>query len=120
MIKIVSTDKAPAAVGPYSQALEVNGFVFCSGQIGLDPKTGNLVEGFENQVRQVLSNLKAVLEEAGSDFEHVVKLKFFIKIWVIILSLIKFMVSILMIINLPEQLWKYLDYQRIALSKLTQ
>lgn len=79
MIKTVSTDKAPAAVGPYSQALEVNGFVFCSGQIGIDPKTGNLVDGFENQVRQVLSNLKAVLIEAGSDFSHVVKTTVYIK-----------------------------------------
>lgn len=79
MIKTVSTDKAPAAVGPYSQALEVNGFVFCSGQIGIDPKTGNLVDGFENQARQVLSNLKAVLIEAGSDFEHVVKTTVYIK-----------------------------------------
>ncbi len=79
MIKTVSTDKAPAAVGPYSQALEVNGFVFCSGQIGIDPKTGNLVDGFENQAKQVLSNLKAVLEEAGSDFEHVVKTTVYIK-----------------------------------------
>ena len=79
MIKTVSTDKAPAAVGPYSQALEVNGLVFCSGQIGIDPKTGNLVDGFENQAKQVLSNLKAVLEEAGSDFEHVVKTTVYIK-----------------------------------------
>ncbi len=79
MIKTVTTDKAPAAVGPYSQALEVNGFVFCSGQIGIDPKTGNLVDGFENQARQVLSNLKAVLIEAGSDFEHVVKTTVYIK-----------------------------------------
>jgi 2-iminobutanoate/2-iminopropanoate deaminase len=78
-MKTVSTDKAPAAVGPYSQALEVNGFVFCSGQIGIDPKTGNLVDGFENQVRQVLSNLKVVLIEAGSDFEHVVKTTVYIK-----------------------------------------
>lgn len=79
MIKTVSTDKAPAAVGPYSQALEVNGFVFCSGQIGIDPKIGNLVDGFENQARQVLSNLKAVLIEAGSDLNHVVKTTVYIK-----------------------------------------
>lgn len=79
VIKTVTTDKAPAAVGPYSQALEVNGFVFCSGQIGIDPKTGNLVDGFENQARQVLSNLMAVLIEAGSDFEHVVKTTVYIK-----------------------------------------
>lgn len=79
VIKTISTDKAPAAVGPYSQALEVNGFVFCSGQIGIDPKTGNLVDGFENQARQVLSNLKAVLVEAGSDLNHVVKTTVYIK-----------------------------------------
>jgi len=79
MIKTILTDRAPAAVGPYSQALEVNGFVFCSGQIGINPKTGNLVEGFENQVRQVISNLKAVLEKSGSDLSQVVKTTVFIK-----------------------------------------
>jgi len=79
MIKTTLTDKAPAAIGPYSQALEVNGFVFCSGQIGIDPKTGTLADGFEDQVRQILLNLMAVLESAGSDFEHVVKTTVYIK-----------------------------------------
>lgn len=79
MIKAISTPNAPAAVGPYSQALEVNGFIFCSGQIGIDPKTGNLVDGFENQVRQILSNLKAILEKAGSDLKHIVKTTVYIK-----------------------------------------
>jgi len=78
-IKIVSTPNAPTAVGPYSQALEVNGFIFCSGQIGIDPKTGNLVERIEDQIKQVLLNLRAVLEAAGSDFQHVVKTTVFIK-----------------------------------------
>ncbi len=78
-IKIVSTPNAPTAVGPYSQALEVNGFIFCSGQIGIDPKTGNLVEKIEDQIKQVLLNLRAVLEAAGSDFQHVVKTTVFIK-----------------------------------------
>jgi len=78
-IKIISTKNAPAVVGPYSQALEVNGFVFCSGQIGIDPKTGNLVDGIENQIKQILDNLKAVLAPAGLDLNHVVKTTVFIK-----------------------------------------
>ena len=79
MIKTISTDKAPAAVGPYSQALEVNGFIFCSGQIGINPKTGNLVEGIGSQIRQILVNLQAVLDASGSDLNHVVKTTVFIK-----------------------------------------
>lgn len=78
-INVVSTNNAPAAVGPYSQALKVNGFVFCSGQIGIDPKTGNLVEGIENQIKQILNNLKAVLDMAGSDLKHVVKTTVYLK-----------------------------------------
>lgn len=68
------TDHAPAAIGPYSQAVTLDGWVFTAGQIALDPATGELVEGaFEDEVRQVLSNLQAVLEAAGSRFDHVVK-----------------------------------------------
>lgn len=78
-INVVSTDKAPVAVGPYSQALEANGFVFCSGQIGIDPKTGNLVDGIENQIKQTLNNLKAVLNTAGSDLSNVVKTTVYLK-----------------------------------------
>ncbi len=70
----VHTDKAPAAVGPYSQAIIVNGMVFSSGQIPLDPATGNLVEGdITVQAHQVMKNLSAVLEEAGTDMTKVVK-----------------------------------------------
>ena len=70
----VATEHAPKAIGPYSQAIKANGFVFTSGQIALDPKTGNLVDGdFEKQVRRVFENLKAVLHEAHSDFSRVVK-----------------------------------------------
>lgn len=79
MIKTISTTKAPVAIGPYSQALEVNNFVFCSGQIGVDPKTGDLASGIENQIKQVLSNLQAVLEAAGSDIKHVVKTTVYLK-----------------------------------------
>ncbi len=72
--EIISTTKAPAAVGPYSQAIKAGGFVFVSGQIGLDPATGKFVEGgVAEQTRQVLDNLAAVLEAAGCDMTHVVK-----------------------------------------------
>jgi 2-iminobutanoate/2-iminopropanoate deaminase len=68
-----STD-APAAIGPYSQAVSVDGWLFTSGQIGLDPATGEMVEGgFEAQARRVLDNLRAVLASAGCGFEHVVR-----------------------------------------------
>ncbi len=70
----VATDQAPAAIGPYSQAVKANGMLYTSGQIPLDPATGNLVEGdFEAQVRRVFANLAAVLKEAGSGFDRVLK-----------------------------------------------
>jgi len=72
--KIISTDQAPAAVGPYSQAVAVGDFIFASGQIGLDPATGQLVgEDAVAQLRQALTNMAAVLQAAGSDLRHVVK-----------------------------------------------
>ncbi|NOZ21750.1 MAG: RidA family protein [Planctomycetes bacterium] len=72
--KIVSTDDAPGAIGPYSQAVMANGFVFLSGQIPLDPATGQIVEGgIADQTRRVLENLKAVVEAAGSGLDKVVK-----------------------------------------------
>jgi len=72
-MKYIHTDQAPKAVGPYAQAIEVNGFIFCSGQIGIDPAAGTLVEGIESQTRQVFENVKQVLEEAGSSMDKVVK-----------------------------------------------
>ncbi len=69
----VTTENAPAAIGPYSQAIKANGFIFTSGQIPLTPD-GKLVEGdIHEQTRQVLTNLNAVLEAAGSSLEHIVK-----------------------------------------------
>ncbi len=70
----VATSDAPQAIGPYSQAVKANGLVYTSGQISLDPATGNLVEGgFEEQVHRVFRNLEAVLREAGSSFDLVLK-----------------------------------------------
>ena len=73
MRKIVATPKAPAAVGPYAQANIFGNMVYTSGQIGLVPETGEMVEGIEAQTRRVLDNLKAVLEEAGSGTDKVLK-----------------------------------------------
>lgn len=79
MQKEVHSDKAPKAIGPYSQAIVANGFVFASGQIAIDPVTGNLVKGdIEEQTRLVLNNLKNVLEEAGSSMSRVVKCTVFL------------------------------------------
>jgi len=77
-MKYIKTDKAPKVVGPYSQAIEANGFIFCSGQIGIDPEAGVLVEGIENQTKQVLNNLKQVLEAAGSQLDKIVKTTVFV------------------------------------------
>jgi 2-iminobutanoate/2-iminopropanoate deaminase len=72
--KEIRTDKAPKASGPLSQAIAAGGFVFCSGQLPVDPATGKLLPGgIEDQTRQVLKNLSAVLEAAGSSLSHVVK-----------------------------------------------
>jgi 2-iminobutanoate/2-iminopropanoate deaminase len=71
--ELISTDGAPKAIGPYSQAVRSSGFVFCSGQIGLDPATGELADGLVNQVSRALENLVAVLAAAGAGPRHVVK-----------------------------------------------
>lgn len=77
--KIISTDKAPKAIGPYSQAVQIENMVFTAGQIGLNPATMEIVEGgIEAQSRQVLTNLKAVLEAADSGLNYVVKTTVFL------------------------------------------
>lgn len=77
--EIISTDKAPAAVGPYSQAVGAGSLVYTAGQIPLDPNTGKLVDGdIQAQTRQVIHNLKAVLDAAGSSLENVVKTTVFL------------------------------------------
>ena len=78
-MKIHHTDQAPKAVGPYSQGVSLDGWLFTSGQVGLDPATGKLVDGgFEPQARRVLANLRAILREAGVDFDRVVKVTVFL------------------------------------------
>jgi 2-iminobutanoate/2-iminopropanoate deaminase len=76
----VSTDSAPKAIGPYSQGIKANGFVFCSGQIPANPATGELVMGsITDQARQCLSNVKGVIEAAGSSMSKIVKCTVFLK-----------------------------------------
>ena len=73
MKKVISSPKAPAAVGPYSQAIEINGMLFVSGQLPTDPATGKAPETIEEQTKQSLANAAAILEEAGYSFADVVK-----------------------------------------------
>ena len=72
-MKIISTPNAPAAIGPYSQGMEANGFVYTSGQIPVDPATGVIPEGIEAQANQRCKNVGAILEAAGVGFENVIK-----------------------------------------------
>ncbi len=78
MRQIINTTAAPAAIGPYSQAVRAGDFVYTSGQIGLEPESGKLVEGVEAQTQQVLANLRAVLGAAGATMEQVVKTTIFL------------------------------------------
>ena len=79
MQKVISTDKAPAAIGPYSQAIEVNGMVFTSGVIPVVPETGEIPEGSVAQAKQALTNLKNLVEASGSNMDKVIKITVFIK-----------------------------------------
>ena len=78
-MKEIKTTKAPGAIGPYSQAIEVNGLVYTSGQIGIDPATGAIVEGVEAQAHRVCKNLTELLKAAGTSMDNVVKTTVFIK-----------------------------------------
>jgi 2-iminobutanoate/2-iminopropanoate deaminase len=79
MKKIISTNEAPAAIGPYSQAVRSGRFLFCSGQIPLDPKSGEIVSGdIATQTRRVLDNIAAILQVEGLTFDHVVKTTIFL------------------------------------------
>ena len=78
--KVIQTEKAPKAIGPYSQAIHTDAFIFTAGQIGIDPTTGELISGaVEEQTRQALSNLRNVIEADGSNMDNVVKTTVFLK-----------------------------------------
>ncbi|MFC4736429.1 RidA family protein [Bacillus daqingensis] len=76
---IIHTNLAPEAIGPYSQAVEVDGVIYTSGQIGLNPETGELAEGVEDQAHQVMKNVSAVLEAAGADTSTIIKALIFLQ-----------------------------------------
>ena len=78
MKNIVKTDKAPGAIGPYSQGIDLGNMIFFSGQIPLNPQTGEMPEGIEAQAKQALENVKGLLESQGLDFSHVVKTTVFL------------------------------------------
>lgn len=78
MKKIIQTDKAPAAIGPYSQAVEINNTLYISGQLPLDPQTMEMPDSLEEQADQVMKNTGAILREAGYDYENVVKSTIFL------------------------------------------
>ena len=75
---IISTTNAPAAIGPYSQAVKIGAFVFTSGQLGMDPASGALLDSIEEQAHQAFKNLSAIITEAGGDLSDVVKLTLFV------------------------------------------
>jgi 2-iminobutanoate/2-iminopropanoate deaminase len=78
--EIISTEKGPKAIGPYSQAIKANGFIFTSGQTAFDPSTGKIIEGgVVEQTERTLQNLKAIVEAAGSSLERAVKVSVFLK-----------------------------------------
>ncbi len=80
MKQVITTDRGPQAIGPYSQAIKANGFIFISGQIAFDPATGKLVEGdIRVQTERVMENLKGIVEAAGSALDRVVKTSVFLK-----------------------------------------
>jgi len=77
--KIIRTENAPAPIGPYNQAVQFGNLLFISGQIALDPKTGNLVQGdIKTETGQVMNNLEAILKEAGMDFTNIIKTSIFL------------------------------------------
>jgi 2-iminobutanoate/2-iminopropanoate deaminase len=77
-MQAINTNQAPPAIGPYSQAVLSNGVLYISGQLGIDPVSGNMAEGFEEQANRVFANLKAILEAAGMSFRNVVKASVFL------------------------------------------
>ncbi|MBQ1270889.1 MAG: RidA family protein [Clostridia bacterium] len=79
MKNVISTEKAPGAIGPYSQAIEIDNLIYTSGQLGIDPATGNFAEGVQDQTAQALENVKAILETKGLTLDDIIKTTVFIK-----------------------------------------
>ena len=79
MKNVISTEKAPGAIGPYSQAIEIDNLIYTSGQLGIDPATGNFAEGVQGQTAQALENVKAILETKGLTLDDIIKTTVFIK-----------------------------------------
>ena len=78
MKNVISTEKAPGAIGPYSQAIEIDNLIYTSGQLGIDPATGNFAEGVQGQTAQALENVKAILETKGLTLDDIIKTTVFI------------------------------------------
>ena len=108
MKKVISTEKAPAAIGPYSQAIEVNGIIYTSGQIPVNPATGEIPEGIEAQAEQVMENVKNLLESAGTSMANVIKTTVFIK------DMGEFMPDILREIVRHVPVWRLPDCRKMS------
>ena len=114
MFKVISTVKAPAAIGPYSQGFEVNGIVYTSGQIPVNPATGEIPEGIEAQAEQVMENVKNLLESAGTSMANVIKTTVFIKDMASLPRLMKFMPDILREIVRHVPVWRLPDCRKMS------
>ena len=120
MRKTVATDKAPAAIGPYAQANVIGNLVFTSGQLGMIPETGELAEGLEAQTRQVFANLKAVLEEAGSGLDKIVKTTCFMADMKDFAAMNAIYAEYLMENSLPDLQFRWQLFLRAVCLKLRQ
>ena len=119
MKKVISTEKAPAAIGPYSQAIEVNGMVYTSGIIPVVPETGEIPEGSVAQAKQALTNLSNLLEAAGTNMDNVVKTTVFIKEMISAPSTMCIRLSLQQISH-PEAVWKLHVFRRMLCLKSKQ
>ena len=116
-MKIVATEKAPAALGPYSQGYIHGGMFYSAGQLGADPATGNLAEGIEGQADRACQNMAAVLEAAGTSFDKVVKRPpVSWQTWEIFLHLTKYMLNI-SLPNRPEAVWQLRHFRRTRCAR---
>ena len=106
MKKVISTQNAPAAIGPYSQAIEVKGMVYTSGVIPVNPATGEIPDGAEAQTRQAMTSLSNLLEAAGTSMDNVVKTTVFIKEMMILERSMRYTKNSLLQISRQEAVWR--------------